>query len=342
MKYHFNYIITIHNKQDLIREVLLGVINTSTSTNNSNIYPVLDGCTDDTEKIINSIINEYPDRNITKLYAPDVHEIKSLNIALRSIPQDDNVLNICLQDDVILFGNNLEEKVSALYEQFGFNNVGTLTFRHGATIVLDHKNKRVAEKDITESVYGIGMTNQPIPKDMVVEKMIGVRSPECISSHVIKNIGYLDEALAPYTWDNHDLSLRCLKANLRNFVFAIPFSSEVKWGGTRTNPHPEYSRIMERNQQILYTKHKEFIESFSKTIKYSELRIAKPFYLNTINHTKDTEDSELLKNYNERRNLIISNPYQRIQIDVIKKNLRSFIYFLIFLKIYVYKIIYNQ
>ena len=46
----FNYIITIHNKEHLIRKVLNGVKNSMTE--NSVIYPVLDGCTDNTEHVI--------------------------------------------------------------------------------------------------------------------------------------------------------------------------------------------------------------------------------------------------------------------------------------------------
>ncbi|HMO77685.1 MAG TPA: glycosyltransferase [Candidatus Paceibacterota bacterium] len=339
MNYHFNYIITIHNKQDLIKEVLLGVI--KSCREDSVIYPVLDGCTDDTEKIIDALAEEYKNIKIVKIYAPDVHEIKSLNIALRSIPQTENVLNITLQDDVILQDSNLEKNIITLYDQFGFENVGTVTFRHGATILLNNKLKQIEETDVTESVYGVGMTNQPIPSYSVVEKMVSVRSPECISSHVINTVGYFDEELAPYTWDNHDLSIRCLKNGLRNFVFAVPFISDVNWGGMRKNPHPELARVMKRNKEILYFKHKEFIEKFSQTIQFDALRIAKPFYLKNLPLSLAKDLKLALNIYQNRRKQMLSNPYQRFFIDKIKKNLRSIIYLLISVKIYFRKLINN-
>ena len=43
----FYYIITIHNKEDLITDVLNGIKN---NISNGKIICVLDGCTDDTEK----------------------------------------------------------------------------------------------------------------------------------------------------------------------------------------------------------------------------------------------------------------------------------------------------
>ena len=48
-----HYIITIHNKQDLIRNVLDGIVNsTKDSDYKVNIVCVLDGCTDNSESII--------------------------------------------------------------------------------------------------------------------------------------------------------------------------------------------------------------------------------------------------------------------------------------------------
>ncbi len=46
----FNYIVTIHNKEDLIEQVVNGIL--IAAGENSHIYLVLDGCTDGTEAVI--------------------------------------------------------------------------------------------------------------------------------------------------------------------------------------------------------------------------------------------------------------------------------------------------
>lgn len=321
--YQFNYIITIHNKEDMLSEVLHGVI--KSCSDSSVIYPVLDGCTDNSEKIVDTIADEFPHLTIKKIYAPDVHEIKSLNIALKTIPQEGRVLNITLQDDVILNDPDLEAKVAKIYDNIGFDKIGTLSFRHGVNLQLDHKNKMVREMDITESAYGTGMSNIPIPPNFLVERMVSVRSPECISNHIIKNIGILDEALAPYMWDNHDLSLRCLEAGYRNFVFALPFISDAKWGGMKKSTHPNVTKVDLRNRQYLYDKHFEFLKTFSKETNHYRLRVAKPLSIQGI-YSDKTKDIDTVNAYTKRRKAMLGSSVRFIYIDVFKKSIRAMQY----------------
>lgn len=259
MTLRFNYIITIHNKENLIERVLRGVI--SCCGSNSHIYPVLDGCTDNTEKIIDYVSREFPTVAIHKIYAADVHEIRCINIGLKYAVQTEKGFNIILQDDVIIEEPDFEQKVSQFYEHVGYSNVGMLAFRHGVNIHLLHDRHEIDEVDLVESVYGSGMADSVLPPLRYVERMVAVRSPECISTLVVNSVGFMDERLAPYTYDNHDYSLRCLENNYKNYVFAVKYVSDVGWGGMRCNPHPEAKRIMERNRKYLYAKHKKLLST---------------------------------------------------------------------------------
>src|SRR3972149_2488814 len=125
----FNYIITIHNKENLIAQVIQCVL--MCCRDNSHIYPVLDGCTDRTEEIIDRIINTYAGIPITKVYTPDVHELLSINAGLRAANHDGNGYNIVLQDDVLLADFMLEDKISKLYEWAG-PKLGYVSLRLGA------------------------------------------------------------------------------------------------------------------------------------------------------------------------------------------------------------------
>ena len=77
----FNYIVTIHNKEFLIERVIRSII--ACCNENSFIYPALDGCTDNSELIIDKIIEENPSVNIVKVHTPDVHEILSINEGIK-------------------------------------------------------------------------------------------------------------------------------------------------------------------------------------------------------------------------------------------------------------------
>jgi glycosyltransferase involved in cell wall biosynthesis len=256
----FNYIVTIHNKEDLIEKVLTGILVSAGA--NSHVYLVLDGCTDGTQAVVDRMLDETVGLPVSQLQAPDVHEILSLNIALRQIPQDGVGYNILVQDDILLSDRNFESKVLAVNEQFT-NNIGVLSFRHGVNVRADPALREVAETDLIESCYGQGMsaTSQALLPEHAVQRMVCLRSPECISFETIRRIGLLDEKYAPYTYDDHDYGLRCLRAGLVNVVYALKVRSRVEWGGMRRKIQPGVAAIMKRNRQYVYQDHKDFIDS---------------------------------------------------------------------------------
>src|SRR5580700_6646727 len=123
----FNYIITIHNKEQLLARTLAGVAACCGPA--SRIYPVLDGCTDNSEKIVD-LFARTSGLDVCKLYAPDVHMLKSVNTGLREIKEG---FTIVLQDDVILEDPALETKIAALYEAFG-PSLGVVSLRLAANL----------------------------------------------------------------------------------------------------------------------------------------------------------------------------------------------------------------
>ncbi len=257
----FNYIVTIHDKEDLIDRVINGIL--IAAGPNSHIYLVLDGCTDGTEAVIDKLMLDWMGLPITKLFAPDVHEIRSINIALRAASQEGDGFNILVQDDVILREREFEKKVTAVYEYFK-GNVGVLSFRHGANVGLDPEIGEITDIDITESIFGHGLVDDPLPPGHAVKRMVCLRSPQCISFETVRRIGFLDEKYAPYMYDDHDYGLRCLAQGLENVVYALKTLSRVEWGGMRRSPQPGAVRIMKRNRRYVYEDHAEFIRSLRR------------------------------------------------------------------------------
>jgi len=245
----FNYIITIHNKENLIEQVMMCVL--MCCRDNSHIYPVLDGCTDRTEEIVDNIIDTFSSVPITKIHTPDVHELLSINAGLRAANQEGHGYNIVLQDDVLVADFMLEKKVTALYDWAG-PRLGYVSFRLGANFTPDAatSNAVIPLTDYVENAYGHGLPDAKVllPGDLAY-RAVPIKSPVCFPFELIRSVGILDDRLAPYGHDDTEYSIRCLEAGYRNAVFAIRFYSDLKWGGTRTTPHPKIREIQKRNMR---------------------------------------------------------------------------------------------
>lgn len=233
MKPIFNYIITIHNKEDLIENVLNSVI--ECCHNNSFIYLVLDGCTDKSEEIIDRIMLKNDSIKITKIHTPDVHETKSINSGLLKSNQTKYGFNIILQDDVVIDDFKIEEKIEFIYN-WSKNPLGMVSFRMGANFKKDWlKNKESAPfKNFIENIYGHGAIRAKIILlGQFSFRAFPFKSPICIPCEIINQFGVFEEKLSPHTYDDLEYSIRLIKAGYKNGVFALKFHSKKEWGGTR-------------------------------------------------------------------------------------------------------------
>lgn len=265
------YIITIHNKEDLIEKVLQGVyFSTKDSKANTYIICVLDGCSDNSENIIDSFTGTLPNTyTVHKLYEEDVHELLSLNSALRyvdSIEEDGESVIYFLQDDVILEEENLGELVEYLYEQE--KTLGYISFRCGLSTDID-TNGVLYEHSFLESEYGHWKQLELNHFLEVENKQFGIceiviKSPTCIKKRILDEVGHFDEKLAPFGHDDLDLCIRLNKAGYINAIFGAKFTSKLDWGGTREEKnqgkdyHKEYNQTVFRNKLYLTEKHREY------------------------------------------------------------------------------------
>jgi len=256
----FNYIITIHNKEDMIEQVLMHVL--MCCRDNSHIYPVLDGCTDRTEEIVDKVLHTLAGVPITKVYTPDVHELLSINAGLRAADQTGDGFNIILQDDVLMADFMWEKKVAALYEWAG-PKLGYVSFRVGVNFKNDAANSKepVPYTDYIENVYGHGLPEaEPLLPGHLAYRTIPIKSPVCVPFKLIRTIGMFEERLAPYGHDDPEYAIRVINAGYKNAVFALRFFSDIKWGGTRTEPHPQLGNIVERNMNRIREWHYQSME----------------------------------------------------------------------------------
>jgi glycosyltransferase involved in cell wall biosynthesis len=277
----FNYVITVHNKEEVLDRVLAGVA--SCAGPQARIVCVLDGCTDGSEAIARRFAQQ-SGLEVQVVTAPDVHEIRSINIGLRACKPG---YCIVLQDDVVLCEPELEQTVHALCEAH-HRQLGYLSFRLAADVRCAHLGARLrlaarfgmtAMAPLVEDVNHIAGRNEEleVPKVALHEfhpRMVGIKSPVCVTPELRSREPFLDEIFAPYCYDDVDLSLRSLRHGLTNGLFSVRFESKAEWSGTRKDPHFASSRgamIRLRNRRLIWRKHGTFIKGYSADQEMSRL-----------------------------------------------------------------------
>jgi hypothetical protein len=156
---------------------------------------------------------------------------------------------------------------------------------------------------LEESVYGTGGGKQPIMPGEILERMIAIGSPECISTYIINKIGLYDPKLAPHAYHTHDYCLRTLKKGYHNYLFSLAFQSEINWGGTRENPHPHKLATFSKNRRYVYQQHHRYLDQLQQQMPY--FKNQKP-YLLIDPKLNQSELTRLQKNYYRLRKYVLN------------------------------------
>lgn len=216
----FAYIVTIHNSEQHLRYVLQGIQNVKSY--DSEVYCVLDGCTDGSEAIVN-------DFNFKKIITPNVRETKAITTALSQIKAD---YYFILQDDVVLQDGDTEEKIKELFSKY---KIGVLGMRHGCNLESDWltNGKHASEKDLICNEFQPDMGIPKLKEGEIVERQIVYKSPICLSREVVEKLGGYDPRFEPIAHDDTEYCIRAILAGYKNYVYALKLMQPIQWGGTR-------------------------------------------------------------------------------------------------------------
>lgn len=92
-------ILTIYNKQNLIKDVIDGIVK-NTSQYVDELIIVIDGCTDDSEKIVKNYLNSTNKKiKIKYIYTDNVHETRANFAGIEHVV---NPFFILIQDDMVI------------------------------------------------------------------------------------------------------------------------------------------------------------------------------------------------------------------------------------------------
>ena len=254
------FILPVHNKEDLLDRVLDGIVNSC--QDDFHIVSLVDGCTDNSEHVINDFISNYKlEKKFTILKMPDVHEITCLNFGLTKIrlmnPGPDDLV-FTVQDDVVLQELNIDKKFHTLFSNE--TNLGYVSMRLGCDLLYIANEGMIGERNLIESEFGhwkpLGWTHYTIVNHGdFVKTQVAIRSPTCVQWKRYQEVGFYDSALAPCGWDCHEFSIRMLQHNYQNGVFAMKYQSDLAWGAMRKQQQSEVNAV----HQTIYNQNRKYI-----------------------------------------------------------------------------------
>ena len=273
---HFNYIITIHNRELMIRDVLWGIL--LGAGPGAHIYAVLDGCTDRTEAIIDKLCDYYAHVPLTKVIAPDVHETLSINAGLEAAQRNGRQLghgfNVILQDDVILADRHFESKILHLYEKLG-PKLGYVSLRMGcqfAPNVLE-EGDRLQIYNLIESAYGVGMTTEVLWPGEFAYRCLPLKSPVVLPCSVVRDVGIMRPEFAPHSYDDADLACGAIAAGYFNGVYGIQWYSDMRWGRSRQNTEASIDAAHRKNAPLVRQFNPEILKTLSRPQRTETVQI---------------------------------------------------------------------
>jgi len=254
-------ILTVHDKEFLIHEVLNRIVKNTTNAYEINV--VIDGCNDKSEFIVDKFIGENKKIKINKFNTDDVFETKANNVGLKNSSGE---YCIIVQDDMLInevaWNERLLKPIKQYSDVFAVTGRHSHNWRHNPNSVHQHMLNDLDNCwcDILVATDVAGREN--IDRNTFAIRDSVNRGPLLIKHEILQKVNYLDEMFAPQDMDDHDLCYRVYKeTGLKAGCFWVDVVSESSWGGTRKNggPAPWLLRSQHKNMKIVWNRHKELI-----------------------------------------------------------------------------------
>lgn len=264
--------LTIHNKDFLIENVLNSIKNLT--HNEYEIIVVLDGCTDNSETIVNNFFEKNKTIAHKILYAPNVFETKSNNLAAKNSSGE---YIIIVQDDMIVNEKNWDQR---LLKPFIFDDIFAVTARTAHNWVINKNSIHINDKfdrddcwsDVINHIEHANINN--LGRDNFGIRSCVNRGPLAIKKNIFNAMGGFDEEFCPQDSDDHDLCYRTYKKmGMLCGCYPINYISQDEWGGTRSGGQtkPWMLKANQKNSKILFNRHKEMMLDSTRIIENRKL-----------------------------------------------------------------------
>jgi len=214
-------VLTIHNKEKTVDAILNGIF-TLSSAFTTNVVLVLDGCTDGSRRVVENAIQTRPDRRmaIRLIETDDVWETRANNAGMRLADTDYVTL---IQDDMLIKHYSWDR---VLLEVFDSKQVFAVSGRASHDFSL--RNGQFAPENLSGREFPLGLNSllgRAVGRFMRVFRTYWIyrfwgpvavaltvnRGPLMLRRELVVQLGYLDEAFAPFELDDVDLCCRAFK-----------------------------------------------------------------------------------------------------------------------------------
>jgi glycosyltransferase involved in cell wall biosynthesis len=258
MKDSISIILTVHNQENIIQDVLDGILN-NISELTKELIIVLDGCTDQSENRIDKLLPKAKDKNldIKTILTPNINEVMANTVGLENSTCD---YSIIVQDDCVITEKNFDKRL--LYPFTLIDNLLAVSGRDAVdTRLIDGKL----------DYYNCGGKDAGTPRNIFSIRDGINRSPLMLNNEKVRKLNYFDKDFAPLDSDDVDLSIRGYKQfGYLVGSFVVNYESKLQWGTTRNNPESAriWEQSMHKNHKLIVDRHYDFIvgEKHSKDI----------------------------------------------------------------------------
>ena len=181
-----------------------------------NFDDLKDQSKDLTQKVLDKFIEQNPNLDISyKLFeTPNLYELKCTNLLLKECTGD---IIIIIQDDNFMYQKGWDVSVVNMYASTP--NAGCIGMLAGVNV--NYKTKSYSRLEILTPNKDPKCHNpisasldQAYPVDTVIRPFIGLRSD-------FEELNYLDEAYAPFCWDDMDYCTKLARKGKQHYY--IPF-----------------------------------------------------------------------------------------------------------------------
>jgi glycosyltransferase involved in cell wall biosynthesis len=251
-------LLTIHNKETLAEMVCQNLVN-NLSELNDQIIVVFDGCTDNSESIVKSVLNNVKGKQIDYVYTDNVFETKANNAGLKIVKNDYVVL---LQDDMVVNEKDFDKRM--LEPFIKFNDVFAVTSFVAHNNIYNETTKQINYIDVASKSNS--------SRDIFYAREYANRGPLMYDYNDVVKLNFLDEYFAPQNYDDMDISMRAFKELGKvSGLYWVDYTSDPNWGTTRQKNQTLHQDLVYINAAKILEKHKDLLYSS----KFVENRIIK-------------------------------------------------------------------
>lgn len=253
--------LTVHNKEFLLLECLERI--KKYTVGSYELVVVLDGCSDNSEEILDRFTKENREIKIEKMHAPNVFETKANNIAAKA---SEGEYILIIQDDMLINEPGWNERMLKPFLSFG--DVFSVTARTSHNWIINPNSQHLNLEKIPDGMWSDVLFHvdhadrKNTSRDVFEIRDSSNRGPLMINHYDFEKVGYLDESFSPQDMDDHDLHYRVQKELGKiTGLYWIDYISEDSWGGTRENgkTHQWMLDSNHKNQKIVYDRHHELL-----------------------------------------------------------------------------------